>query len=107
MDTVLQCITVAHMLQFIESIQLLHNKLVHSLNLIGDVKCHTPTGTAGYVKEWKILEWALPHSKWLRSRAWLVGKSRSETIDICENEEGRFDDVEGDHEGEEKSTMLS
>ena len=68
MDTVLQCITVAHMLQFIESIQLLHIKLVHSLNLIGDVKCHTPTGTAGYVKEWKILEWALPHSKWLRIR---------------------------------------
>ena len=99
MDTVLQCITVAHMLQFIESIQLLHIKLVHSLNLIGDVKCHTPTGTAGYVKEWKIKNQDL-------ALGWLA-KADQRLLYICENEEGRFDDVEGDHEGEEKSTMLS
>ena len=53
---------------------------------------------AGYVKVVGILECALPHSKWLRSRAWLVGKSRPETVDICENEEGQFDDVKGDEE---------
>ena len=46
------------------------------------------------VKEWRILEWSLPHSRWRRSFAWLVGKSRPETIAICEKEEGQFEDVD-------------
>ena len=62
---------------------------------------------AGYVKEGRILEWALPHCKWFRSRAWLVGKSRPETVDVCENEEGQFDDVESDSESKEESTVKS
>lgn len=40
----------------------------------------------------------------MRSRAWLVGKSRPETIDMLENQEGQFDDVESDHEGDGEST---
>ena len=60
---------------------------------------------AGYVKEGRILEWALPHSKWLRSRAWLVGKSRPETVDICQDEGGQFDDVEGEEELTDQSAV--
>ena len=64
---------------------------------------------AGYMKEWKILEWALPHSCWRRTRAWLVGKSHPETSNNCENVGGQFDDVEqaavGDKEDiEQKKT---
>ena len=51
---------------------------------------------AGYVKVGRILEWSLPHSRWVRSRAWLVGKSKPEVIDLSEHQEGQFDDVEVD-----------
>ena len=46
------------------------------------------------MKEWKILEWALPHSCWRRTRAWLVGKNYPEASNSCENYSGQFDDVE-------------
>ena len=65
---------------------------------------HSHRRPAGYVKEGRILEWSLPHSRWVRSRAWLVGKSRPETIDMLQNQEGQFDDVESDHEGDGEST---
>ena len=50
------------------------------------------------------MEWSLPHSRWVRSRTWLVGKTRPETVDVVDDQEGQFGDVEGDHKGEGDTT---